>query len=49
MKEALLKRIEECGTPVTMPKDVILNKKQDRFITSNVYLLEEGICALTGL
>lgn len=49
MKETLLKRIEECGTHITMPKDIILNKKHDNHISSYVYLLEEGICALTSI
>lgn len=42
MKDTLLKRISECGMRITLPKNVILNKNY-------VYLLDEGICALTSI
>lgn len=49
MNDSLLKRIIDCGTKITMPKDIILNKKYDKHISNYVYLLEEGICALTSI
>lgn len=49
MNDSLLKRITDCGTKITMPKDVVLNKNYDKHISNYVYLLEEGICALTSI
>lgn len=49
MKESLLKQITECGTRITMPKDIVLNKNYDKHISNYVYLLDEGICALTSI
>lgn len=49
MKDTLLKRIEECGMRITAPKDIILNKKHVNPSANHVYLLEEGICALTSI
>lgn len=49
MKDSLLKRITECGMRITLPKDVVLNKNYDKHISNYVYLLEEGICALTSI
>ena len=49
MKESLLKIITDSGTRITMPKDIVLNKKYDKYISNYVYLLEEGICALNSI
>ena len=49
MEDSLLKLIINCGTRITMPKDIVLNKKYDKHISNYVYLLEEGICALTSI
>ena len=45
MNESLLKIITDSGTP----KDIVLNKKYDKYISNYVYLLEEGICALNSI
>lgn len=49
MRDSLLKRITDCGKRITMPKDIVLNKKYDKHLSNYVYLLEEGICALTSI
>ena len=49
MNESLLKIITDSGTRITMPKDIVLNKKYDKYISNYVYLLEEGICALNSI
>ncbi len=49
MKDLFWKDITEYGTKITMPKDVVLNKNYDKNISNYVYLLEEGICALTSI
>ncbi len=49
MQETLWKKLTEYGTRTEMPKDTILNGKYDNHISNYVYLLEDGICALTSI
>lgn len=49
MKELLWSKVIQYGTRVHMPKNVFLSGKCDNHISNYVYLLEEGICALTSI
>lgn len=49
MKELLWNKMIQYGTRVKMPKDVFLSGNCDNHISNYVYLLEEGICALTSI
>lgn len=49
MTDTFWNHLKEYGIRVTMPKDTILNYEYDNHISNYVYLLEEGICALTSI
>lgn len=49
MTDTFWKQLTEYGIRVIMPKDVVLNYEYDKHLSNYVYLLEDGICALTSI